>query len=117
MRKGEANAFRWGDIDWNWGLFAVTGGETGTKNHEVRHVPVFPQFREFLEAQRKRFLKESGEEVDPLGGFEGEFAKLSPLHLCMAKVKRPFLVIAAYSSQLSTRGTSGPRQPTLSLFI
>ena len=104
MRKGEANAFRWGDIDWNRGLFAVTGGETGTKNHEVRHVPVFPQFREFLEAQRKRFLKESGEEVDPLGGFEGESAELSPLHLCMAKIKRFILLMHSYSSRPSTRG-------------
>jgi len=49
MRKGEANAITWGDIDWGRGSFVVTGGETGTKNHEVRVVPLFPSFKEYLE--------------------------------------------------------------------
>ncbi|WP_269537366.1 tyrosine-type recombinase/integrase [Cerasicoccus fimbriatus] len=49
MRKGEANAFLWGDIDWERGSYVVTGGETGTKNHEARVVPLFPTLKGFLE--------------------------------------------------------------------
>ena len=40
MRKGEANAFRWGDIDWNRGLF---GGE----NLEVPEIYHFHTKMEF----------------------------------------------------------------------
>ena len=58
MRKAEANALRWGDIDWERNLFTVTGGAVGTKNHEVRHVPIFPQFKEFLERMKAQYLQE-----------------------------------------------------------
>ncbi|HVU38005.1 MAG TPA: tyrosine-type recombinase/integrase [Opitutales bacterium] len=49
MRKAEANAFRLADVDFDRGSFVVTGGEAGTKNHEVRVVPLFPFLRDFLE--------------------------------------------------------------------
>lgn len=49
MRKGEANAFRWRDIDWGRGLFVVSGGKRGTKNLHVRHVPLFPVLSALLE--------------------------------------------------------------------
>ena len=49
MRKAEANAFRLADVDFKRGSFTVTGGEQGTKNHEVRVVPVFPVLQAFLE--------------------------------------------------------------------
>jgi integrase len=49
MRKGDANAFRWSDVSFERGSFAVNGGETGPKNLEARVVPLFPILRAFLE--------------------------------------------------------------------
>ena len=48
LRKGEANALTWKDIDFERGSFIVTGGESGTKNHEVRVVPLFPALADYL---------------------------------------------------------------------
>ncbi len=48
MRKGEANAIRWSDINLRKGSFTVTGGEIGTKNRETRVVPLFPALKNFL---------------------------------------------------------------------
>jgi len=47
-RRGEALAMRWEDIDFDSKQFAVTGGEYGTKNLEVRTVPLFPALENFL---------------------------------------------------------------------
>ena len=52
MRLGEAVNLTWGDIDWERNTFTVTGGERGTKNLEVRVVPLFPAMRELLERIR-----------------------------------------------------------------
>jgi integrase len=52
MRLGEAVNVVWGDIDWDRNNFTVTGGERGTKNHDVRVVPLFPAMRELLERLR-----------------------------------------------------------------
>ena len=49
MRLGEATQILWQHIDFKNGRFTVTGGETGTKNHEARTVPLFPALRAFLE--------------------------------------------------------------------
>lgn len=48
MRVGEATALRWRDVDFANGVFTVTGGERGTKNHEQRIVPIFPELLELL---------------------------------------------------------------------
>lgn len=48
MRLGEAVNLTWGDIDWDRNTFTVTGGERGTKNLDVRVVPLFPAMRELL---------------------------------------------------------------------
>ena len=48
LRKGEANALTWKDVDFERGSFTVTGGEAGTKNHEVRVVPLFPALADYL---------------------------------------------------------------------
>jgi integrase len=64
MRKGEANAFKWRDIDWKRQLFAVTGGETGTKNHDVRMVPLFPSLAKFLKGHKSRH-EEWGGDTEP----------------------------------------------------
>jgi integrase len=50
MRLAEATALRWGDIQISADRFVVRGGESGTKNHEVRNVPLFPALRTFIEA-------------------------------------------------------------------
>ena len=52
MRLAEAVSILWGDIDFKNSRFTVTGGATGTKNHEARVVPLFPAMREFLERSR-----------------------------------------------------------------
>ena len=52
MRLGEAVEFRWKHIDEERGLFLVTGGEAGTKNHDVRTVPVFPALKAFLDRRK-----------------------------------------------------------------
>ena len=57
-RLSEATALRWGDIDFESKQFTVTGGERGTKNHQVRPVPLFPALERFL-----RGLRESLSEV------------------------------------------------------
>jgi integrase len=49
MRLSEATALTWGDVDFERGQFTVTGGLKGTKNHEVRCVPLFPAMRSLLE--------------------------------------------------------------------
>ena len=49
MRLGEAINLRWSDVDFKRGCFTVTGGEYGTKNHEARTVPLFPEMRRLLE--------------------------------------------------------------------
>jgi integrase len=46
MRKGEANALEWRDVDFEAGEIAVRGdAETGTKNWELRRVPLIPDAR------------------------------------------------------------------------
>ena len=49
MRLHEATELKWSEIDFDRGCFTVTGGEYGTKNHEIRTVPLFPAMRELLE--------------------------------------------------------------------
>jgi integrase len=48
MRLAEATNMIWREVDFARGQFTVTGGEVGTKNHEIRIVPLFPKLAEFL---------------------------------------------------------------------
>ncbi len=52
MRLNEAISLTWADVDLDRGAFTVTGGEQGTKNLEVRVVPLFPALRDLLERIR-----------------------------------------------------------------
>lgn len=52
MRIAEAVNLTWADVDFDRGVFTVTGGEGGTKNHEDRTVPLFPALRELLQRIR-----------------------------------------------------------------
>lgn len=52
-RKGEAAKVTWGDVEFKKGRIAVRGdAETGTKNWEVRHVPMIDECRTLLENLR-----------------------------------------------------------------
>ena len=49
MRLSEATNIKWDEVDFERDHFVVSGGEVGTKNREVRTVPLFPAMRRFLE--------------------------------------------------------------------
>jgi integrase len=48
-RLREATGLRWQDVDFARGCITVTGGEDGTKNHEIRTVPMTPALKELLQ--------------------------------------------------------------------
>ena len=52
-RLSEATSLRWQDVDFEKGVFTVTGGEGGTKNHERRTVPMTSALRALLERLRE----------------------------------------------------------------
>ena len=53
MRKGEANALEWRDVDFEAGEIVVRGDpETGTKNWEARRVPMIPDARVLFQRMR-----------------------------------------------------------------
>jgi integrase len=53
MRKGEANNLEWRDVDFGVGEIVVRGdSETGTKNWELRRVPLIPDARALFEQLR-----------------------------------------------------------------
>ncbi|MGE9291207.1 MAG: hypothetical protein ACQKBT_09470, partial [Puniceicoccales bacterium] len=53
----------WKEVDFSNGRFTVSGGDVGTKNHEVRIVPLFPRLREFLETLHEKKNPEGGERI------------------------------------------------------
>ena len=57
LRLGEGREVRWRDVNFELNTLLVTGGETGTKNHQHRTVPLFPGLRRLLES----IIKERGE--------------------------------------------------------
>jgi integrase len=58
-RLGEANALEWRDIDFETGEVLVRGdAETGTKNWEVRRVPLIPDARGLFERMRSERASE-----------------------------------------------------------
>jgi len=60
MRKSEANALEWRDIDFETDEIVVRGdAETGTKNWDVRRVPMIPDARGLFERMRAERADES----------------------------------------------------------
>ena len=57
LRLGEGREVRWRDVSFELNTLLVTGGETGTKNHQHRTIPLFPALRRLLES----IMKERGE--------------------------------------------------------
>ena len=53
LRLGEATQVLWRDVNFDADTLLVTGGEHGTKNHEVRTLPLFPPLRRLLEGLAK----------------------------------------------------------------
>lgn len=53
MRLGESVALRWRDVNFAQGVFTVTGGERGTKNHEQRTVPLSDELHALLERLKR----------------------------------------------------------------
>ena len=51
-RIAEATAMLWGNVNFELKSFVVTGGEAGTKNLEVRTVPLFPPLERLLLSMR-----------------------------------------------------------------
>jgi integrase len=59
MRKGEANALEWRDLDFEAGEVVVRGdAETGTKNWELRRVPLIPDARALFQRIRSERVGE-----------------------------------------------------------
>jgi len=48
MRVGEAREVRFRDVNLDLGSVLITGGELGTKNHQERVIPLFPNLRNLL---------------------------------------------------------------------
>ena len=59
LRLGEGREVRWRDVNFELNTVLVTGGETGTKNHQHRTIPLFPGLRRLLES----IIKERGERI------------------------------------------------------
>jgi integrase len=57
-RLGEAVAAEWQDIDWQRQTLTIKGGKYGTKNGEVRIIPVFPPLARLLMDMRSRMPTE-----------------------------------------------------------
>ena len=68
MRLHEATELKWSEIDFDRGCFTVTGGEYGTKNHEIRTGPLFPAMRELLERIRSGSVEIDSDHVTPIKG-------------------------------------------------
>ena len=59
LRLGEATEVCRCDVNFDLNTLLVTGGETGTKNHEERTIPLFPALRKLMERIfEERKLKE-----------------------------------------------------------
>ena len=59
MRKGEANALEWRDVEFEAGEVVVRGdAETGTKNWELRRVPLIPDARALFQRMRSERVDE-----------------------------------------------------------
>jgi integrase len=61
LRKSEAKFVTWSDVDFESGEIIVRGDPlTGTKNNEIRRVPIIPELRDMLTAMRDLRRTENG---------------------------------------------------------
>ena len=60
LRKTEAKFLTWADVDFHRGEITVRGDpETGTKNDEVRRLPMIPELRQLLKSRRESRANEN----------------------------------------------------------
>ncbi|MFA5263025.1 MAG: tyrosine-type recombinase/integrase [Opitutaceae bacterium] len=64
-RIAEAAALTWADVDFEKGTLTVTGGETRTKNYEVRSVPLNSALRQLLNRLKEKHSPKSSDRVSP----------------------------------------------------
>jgi integrase len=76
-RVAEARSVRWRDINKRLGTVLITGGETGTKNHEARTVPLFAPLARLVESMRERKRSQNEALI-----FEIENARLQIIRAC-----------------------------------
>jgi integrase len=76
-RVAEARSVRWRDINKRLGTALITGGETGTKNHEARTIPLFAPLARVIESMRERKLSPGDALI-----FEIENARLQIIRAC-----------------------------------
>jgi len=74
MRLAEATSLKWSDIDWERGAFNVTGGSKGTKNHEARVVPLFPNLRNLLARLKAEHEPEADRRIIEIDTAKGALA-------------------------------------------
>ncbi len=77
-RVAEARAVRWRDINEQLGTVLITGGETGTKNHEARTIPLFAPLGRLLRSMRN----EKAPETTAAALFQIENARLQIIRAC-----------------------------------
>ena len=66
LRLGEATQVLWRDVNFEADSLLVTGGEQGTKNHEVRTVPLFPALRRLLDRLKAEQKATASDRLFPL---------------------------------------------------
>ncbi|MGC1481185.1 MAG: site-specific integrase [Chthoniobacterales bacterium] len=59
-RQGEAASIQWNDVNFVLATLRITGGVTGTKNHEWRSIPLFQPLRRLLASIRTRKTEVGG---------------------------------------------------------
>jgi len=84
MRKGEAAAVKWQDVDSEKGFLTVTGGANLTKNYETRTVPLSRELRELLLRLRAESQAEPTDNVSRIADSK------KCLHTACRKLKLPY---------------------------
>src|ERR1017187_4669286 len=76
-RTGEASAVRWKNVDWERKTMMVDGGESGTKNHENRIIPLFPPLKRLLCSMRASLRQQPRPEDKVLSSINAKWALLT----------------------------------------
>jgi len=84
MRKGEAVALKWQDVDFAGNQLTVTGGANRTKNYETRHVPLSAQLRKLLSRLR------AGSQAAPTDNVARIADPKKCLHTACRKLQLPY---------------------------
>ena len=83
MRIAELRSVQWKDVGEQW--ITVTGGEIGTKNREIRRVPINPRLAAILQARRPKEEKDVAGPVftmfSPRGALDNVCERLKIRHM------------------------------------